>query len=85
MASSTKKRDGAFLDYMGDRVEGSLFWRLTTPLEVEKLDVGPWTRIRVWDGKGSLCGSSRWWSVTFQTPCPICFIVVSGGSLLGFL
>jgi hypothetical protein len=31
---------GAFLDHMGDRVEGSLFWRLTTPLEVEKLDVG---------------------------------------------
>jgi hypothetical protein len=54
MASSTRERQGAFPDYIGDRVEGSLFLRLTTPLEVEKLDVGPWTCIRVWGGMGSL-------------------------------
>jgi hypothetical protein len=48
MKSSTREGQGAFSDYMGDRVEGSLFWKLTTSLEVEKLDVGPWTCIRVW-------------------------------------
>ena len=32
-----KERDGAFLDYMGERVEGSLFWRAVTPKEVEEL------------------------------------------------
>ena len=30
-------RDGAFREYMGERVGGSLFWRPTTPLEVEEL------------------------------------------------
>jgi len=32
-----KERDGAFLEYMGYRVEGSLFWRPVTPKEVEEL------------------------------------------------
>jgi hypothetical protein len=32
-----REREGAFLDYMGDRVGESLFWRPTTPLEVEEL------------------------------------------------
>ena len=32
-----KERDGAFLEYMGGRVEGSLIWRPTTPGEVEEL------------------------------------------------
>jgi hypothetical protein len=32
-----KEREGAFLDYMGDRVRESLFWRTTTALEVEGL------------------------------------------------
>jgi hypothetical protein len=32
-----KKREGAFLDYMRDKVEDSLLWRPTTPLEVEEL------------------------------------------------
>jgi hypothetical protein len=36
-AKIKREREGAFLDYMGDRVEGSLFWRPTTPLEVEEL------------------------------------------------
>jgi hypothetical protein len=31
------EREGAFLDYVGDRVKGSLFWRPKTPLEVEEL------------------------------------------------
>jgi hypothetical protein len=43
--------EGAFLDYIDDRVEGSLFWRLTTRLEVEKgcgsLDLPKSIR---WDG-----------------------------------
>ena len=30
-------RDGAFLEYMGDRVEESLIWSPTTPAEVEEL------------------------------------------------
>jgi hypothetical protein len=37
VAKIERKKEGAFLDYMGDRVEGSLFWRPTTPLEVEEL------------------------------------------------
>jgi hypothetical protein len=36
-AKIKREREGAFLDYMGDRVEESLFWRPTTPLEVEEL------------------------------------------------
>ena len=32
-----KERDEAFLQYMGDRMEGSLFWRPVTPKEVEEL------------------------------------------------
>jgi hypothetical protein len=36
-AKINKERKGAFLDYMGDRVEESLFWRPTTPQEVEEL------------------------------------------------
>ena len=32
-----KERDGAFLEYMGDHVEGFLFWRPVTPKEVEEL------------------------------------------------
>ena len=28
-------RKGAFLDYMGDRVNTDIHWRPTTPLEVE--------------------------------------------------
>ena len=30
-------RDGAFLEYMGDRVEDSLIWSPTTPAEVDEL------------------------------------------------
>ena len=32
-----KEREGAFLEYMGTRVEESLFWSPTTPAEVEEL------------------------------------------------
>ena len=32
-----REREGAFLEYMGDRVEESLFWRPVTPKEVEEL------------------------------------------------
>ena len=32
-----KERDGAFLEYMGQRVEESLVWSPTTPAEVEEL------------------------------------------------
>ena len=32
-----KEKEGAFLEYMGDRVEGSLFWRPVTPKEGEEL------------------------------------------------
>ena len=32
-----KERDGAFLEYMGNHVEGFLFWRPVTPKEVEEL------------------------------------------------
>ena len=32
-----KERDGAFLEYMGERVEETLIWRPTTPGEVEEL------------------------------------------------
>jgi hypothetical protein len=32
-----RERGGVFLDYMGDRVGESLFWRPTTLLEVEEL------------------------------------------------
>ena len=34
-----RERDGAFLEYMGDRVEESLIWSPTTPGEVEGLCV----------------------------------------------
>jgi hypothetical protein len=36
-AKIKREREGAFLDYMGDKVEEPLFWRPTTPLEVEEL------------------------------------------------
>jgi hypothetical protein len=36
-AKIKREREGAFLDYMADRVGKSLFWRPTTPLEVEEL------------------------------------------------
>jgi hypothetical protein len=36
-AKISREREGAFLDYMGGRVQESLFWRPTTPLEVEGL------------------------------------------------
>ena len=32
-----RERDGAFLEYMGERVEESLIWSPTTPFEVEEL------------------------------------------------
>jgi hypothetical protein len=32
-----REREGAFLFYMGDRIGESLFWRPTTPLEIEEL------------------------------------------------
>ena len=32
-----KERAGAFMEYMGDRVEGSLIWQPTTPSEVEEV------------------------------------------------
>ena len=32
-----RERDGAFLEYMGGRVEEELFWRPSTPAEVEEL------------------------------------------------
>jgi hypothetical protein len=34
-AKINREREEAFLDYMGDIVGESLFWRPTTPLEVE--------------------------------------------------
>jgi hypothetical protein len=37
LAAKIKREREAFLDYMSDRVEESLFWRPTTPLEVEEL------------------------------------------------
>jgi hypothetical protein len=33
----SREREGAFLDYMGDRVEETIFWRPTIPLEVQEL------------------------------------------------
>jgi hypothetical protein len=36
-ATITRERERVFLNYMGERVEGSLFWMLTTPLKIEKL------------------------------------------------
>jgi hypothetical protein len=36
-AKISSEREGAFLDYMGDRVEESLSWRPTTPLDMEEL------------------------------------------------
>ena len=36
-ARIARERGRAFLNYMGERVEGSLFWMLTTPLKVEEL------------------------------------------------
>jgi hypothetical protein len=36
-AKIRREREGAFLDYIGDIVGESLFWRQTTPLEVEEL------------------------------------------------
>jgi hypothetical protein len=36
VARATRVR-GVFLDYIGDRLEGFVFWRLTTSLEVEEL------------------------------------------------
>ena len=32
-----RERDGAFLEYMGERVEEDLIWSPTTPGEVEEL------------------------------------------------
>ena len=32
-----REKEGAFRDYMGDKIEDSLIWRPTTPLEVEEL------------------------------------------------
>ena len=32
-----REREGAFLEYMGDRVEEDLIWGPTTPAEVEGL------------------------------------------------
>jgi hypothetical protein len=37
VAKIKREREGAFLDYIGDRVRESLFWRPTTPLEVGEL------------------------------------------------
>ena len=46
-----KERDGAFLEYMGRRVEESIIWSPTTPNEVEEmcgaLDTG---KAAGWDG-----------------------------------
>jgi hypothetical protein len=36
VARIKREREGAVLDYMRDRVEEFLFWRPTTPLEVEQ-------------------------------------------------
>jgi hypothetical protein len=36
-AQIEKEREGAFLEYMGDRVDGSLFCKATTPLDMEEL------------------------------------------------
>ena len=36
-AGLARERDGAFLDYMGERVEEELIWQPTTPGEVEEL------------------------------------------------
>ena len=35
-----KERDGAFLEYMGERVEEEFIWQPTTPGEVEELCAG---------------------------------------------
>ena len=46
-----RERDGAFLEYMGDRVEESLIWGPTTPAEVEELCRGLDTaKASGWDG-----------------------------------
>jgi hypothetical protein len=73
-AKIKREREGAFLDYMGDRVGESLFWRPTTPLEVEKL-CGSWTDIRVWAGMKSPRESSKRWLTRFRAPCPACLTV----------
>ena len=39
-ARIAKEREGAYLEYMGDRVEESLIWGPTTPMEVEELCPG---------------------------------------------
>ena len=36
-AGVRREREGAFLEYLGDRVGGSLFMRPTTPQEVKKI------------------------------------------------
>ena len=36
-AGLAKEREGAFLEYMGERVEEELIWSPTTPGEVEEL------------------------------------------------
>jgi hypothetical protein len=50
VAKIKRERKGAFLDYMGDRVRESFFWRPTTPLEVEEIfgSLNPHKGI-VWD------------------------------------
>ena len=46
-----REREGAFLEYMGERVEGLLIWRPTTPREVEELCRGLDTgKAAGWDG-----------------------------------
>ena len=46
-----REREGAFLEYMGRKVEESLIWRPTTPVEVEELCRGLDTgKAAGWDG-----------------------------------
>jgi hypothetical protein len=64
-AKIKRKREGDFLDYMGDQ---RLPWRWRS-------FVVPWTHIRVWAGMKSPCESSKQWLVRLQR-CPVCLIVV---------
>jgi hypothetical protein len=84
-AKISREREGAFLDYMGDRVEELLFWRPTTPLEVEELcrSLDPhkgmgWDEVSPWVIK----------TVAHEISGPLSCLFnccISRGSLAGFL
>ena len=67
-ARLAKEREGAFLEYMGARVEEELIWQPTTPGEVEELCAGLEARKAAgWDGVAPRvvvgCGGVWWWLV----------------------